>query len=541
MRGRSAGSLAADVAHVVAVRAVRFDGDDARALQLAQQRRVRVADGGDVVAGRGGGARAFEQALDVGLHLPRDRGGRVLGGGGRDLDRFVLVGRALRQRLLARSRRRRTRRPARAGSRAGARIGSGAVGTDSDAPWCWRARWPTSSAVAPRLHARASSGQRASFLGSSAHHFTSSGVSGYFGIVAERDVPREHLLHQRRDVLAREAVRLHGRGRRAGAAGRRRAAGAGGRRRAARRRQREHEREHRARSRRAPSAEGALLGERDEPQLDVPAFLARAQIDVAEEAHRRDQRHREQARPARRSPSRRRSNSSPVGYPSCSTKPVTALPSRSIDIAPSAGSSTAASQMPEAEPDPVARQRAAARQRLPERRALQQHRLGHEDGGAAPRISSVQITISPRHDGGEQQRRGAGAGSAPTNVRTRVSAGGLNSSSPSATVNAPSTSSDSAGAQRTTAPPRASARAMRRNASSAAIGAEHHQRQHAERALVGEAERQRQIQRVGQRALAQHHARREQVHARASRRPARCGVAAPARPPARDRPQTSGS
>ena len=43
---------------------------------------------------------------------------------------------------------------------------------------CGRARRPTISAVAPRLQARASSGHRGSCLGISAHHLTSSFVSG---------------------------------------------------------------------------------------------------------------------------------------------------------------------------------------------------------------------------------------------------------------------------------------------------------------------------------------------------------------------------
>ena len=245
MRGRSAGSLAAHVAHVVAVRAVRFDGDDARAFQLAQQRRVRIADGGGVVAGRGGGARAFEQALDVGLDLSRDRGGRVLGRGGRDLDRFVLVGRALRQRLLADRVDDERDDQRRAGSRGGREPAAAPPAPTATVPDAARARWPTSSAVAPRLHARASSGQRASFLGSSAHHFTSSGVSGYFGSW-QNETSRANTsltsagtsLRGKLSVCTGAGVAL--------APARAPSRRACGRRRAARRRQREHEREDRA-------------------------------------------------------------------------------------------------------------------------------------------------------------------------------------------------------------------------------------------------------------------------------------------------------
>jgi hypothetical protein len=84
---------------VIAVGLVRLDPHDAVPLQLAQQRGGRVFDRAPEVAGGGGGARAGQQAFDVGLDLARGGGGGVIDGGLRFVARRLAIGRRLRDRV----------------------------------------------------------------------------------------------------------------------------------------------------------------------------------------------------------------------------------------------------------------------------------------------------------------------------------------------------------------------------------------------------------------------------------------------------------
>ena len=69
------------LAQIVAIGLVGLDAHHAGAFQATQERGVDVADGFAKISGRGLDARAFKQALHVGLHLARQRRGRVIRGG----------------------------------------------------------------------------------------------------------------------------------------------------------------------------------------------------------------------------------------------------------------------------------------------------------------------------------------------------------------------------------------------------------------------------------------------------------------------------